>query len=124
MSASDAIHLVISIAKLVRQFYASIEECKELGVKCLIVQIILEKNANAFSDDVSIQQLVAHLQECARYLHNRQTKSFFRNMGAAILFPKRITGYKEQIDQWISLATFSLVVSVLSDAIDIGWGSG
>src|SRR5579859_5726003 len=48
------------------------------GVKCLIVQIILEKNANAFSDDVSIQQLVAHLQECARYLHNRQTKSFFQ----------------------------------------------
>ena len=93
MSASDAIHLVVSIAKILRQVYASIEECKELGVKCLTVQIILEKNANAFREDVSIQQLVAHLQECNRYLHNLQTKSFFRNMGAAILFPKRITAY-------------------------------
>jgi hypothetical protein len=115
MSASDALRLAISIARIIRQAYASIEECKELGVKCRIVQIVLEKNADAFHDDISIQQLVGHLQECNRYLHNRQTMSFFRNMAEAILFPKRITVYKGQIDQWISIATFSLVVRVLED---------
>jgi hypothetical protein len=119
MAVSDAVHLAVSIAKILHEAYNTIEECKELAVKCLIVQIILEKNADKFGDDLSVQNLARQLRECNRYLYKRQTKSFFRNIVETTLFPKRIAGYKEQINQWISVATFSLVVCTQLDEVDL-----
>ena len=109
MSVSDIINIAIKIGKTLNDAYGTYEECRGLSVKCRIVRFILEKHPDVLSDD-SIQELSHHLRECSQYLDRRQEKSFFRNMAEAMLFPKKIGGYKAQIEQWISVATFSLVV--------------
>lgn len=115
MNQNDIIGLVNAAVAIVRHIDESVgfyKECRDLKVRCKVVQNIIDSNKYVLSigSDEGLNKLKTVLEEANRYLGNRKRSWLYRNPFMEKVFFLRIDKFVKDLDS--SIIALNLSVSV------------